>query len=267
MAGNWIKWTKGLTTKREVLALANAMETDRSIVVVMLMEFWEWADDNTDDGHIRGVTMSDIDAIVRFDGFAKHLIGVHWLKKTRSGMSIPNFDRHNGKSAKARVLDAERKRRSRTVSGFETDKLRTRVEKKRVEEKREKKSNEIQTNTSASTRGGSTTEQKKLISVLWSPQSGWQGLTDADHERWAHTYPACDVERQLRSMDDWLRSNPTKAHKSNWLRFITNWLKREQDRGGDAISIQQRPGYYDDHHRKSRVSTPRGKYDDVACKL
>lgn len=37
-------------------------------------------------------------------------------------------------------------------------------------------------------------------------------------------------------MSEWLKANPTKAKKSNWLRFITNWLARQQDRGGDTPS-------------------------------
>ena len=34
-------------------------------------------------------------------------------------------------------------------------------------------------------------------------------------------------------MHEWLIANPTKATKSNWQRFATNWLKSEQDKGGD----------------------------------
>lgn len=74
--------------------------------------------------------------------------------------------------------------------------------------------------------------------VAWTPANGWEGITDEMRERWAEAYPACNIQRQLNSMAEWLHSNPTKAHKSNWLRFITNWLSKQQDRGGD-----QRPAF------------------------
>jgi hypothetical protein len=68
----------------------------------------------------------------------------------------------------------------------------------------------------------------------WSKEAGWQSVSEEHKARWLIAYPACDFGRQLAQMDLWLRANPTEARKSNWLRFITNWLKREQDRGGDS---------------------------------
>lgn len=44
-------------------------------------------------------------------------------------------------------------------------------------------------------------------------------------------------------MHSWLMANPKKAHKSNWERFITNWLARAQDRGGDATATPQSNGF------------------------
>ena len=70
--------------------------------------------------------------------------------------------------------------------------------------------------------------------VGWSKQVGWFGITDELRKQWADAYPACDIGRQLLAMQEWLRANPTKATKSNWLKFITNWLARQQDKGGDA---------------------------------
>jgi len=60
----------------------------------------------------------------------------------------------------------------------------------------------------------------------------WEGITEDDKRGWAEAYPACDVGVELTRMREWLIANPTKAVKSNWRRFITNWLSRSQDRGG-----------------------------------
>ena len=42
MAGDWIAWTKGLTLKREVVAIANRLGLDRRVVACLCMEAWEW---------------------------------------------------------------------------------------------------------------------------------------------------------------------------------------------------------------------------------
>ena len=57
------------------------------------------------------------------------------------------------------------------------------------------------------------------------------GILPEDIDRWKNTFLAVDVEQELRKMELWAASNPAKR-KSNWFRFITNWLSREQERGG-----------------------------------
>lgn len=132
MASDWIKWTKGLSRKREVRAIAHKLNLDRRIVATACMEFWEWADSETCDGHIQGVKMADIDDEVSIPGFADALESVGWLRCTSGGITIPNFDRHNGKSAKRRSLDSSRKS-IRNNSASKAEKKRTREEKRREE--------------------------------------------------------------------------------------------------------------------------------------
>lgn len=50
---------------------------------------------------------------------------------------------------------------------------------------------------------------------------------------WRETYPAVDVEQELRCMVAWLDSNPTKRKTRRGIeRFINSWLARTQDSGG-----------------------------------
>lgn len=50
---------------------------------------------------------------------------------------------------------------------------------------------------------------------------------------WSETYPAVDVEQELRRMIAWLDSNPTKRKTRRGIeRFINGWLSRTQDSGG-----------------------------------
>ena len=48
-------------------------------------------------------------------------------------------------------------------------------------------------------------------------------------EKWKQAYPAVDVLSELRRMETWATANPVHR-KSNWQRFIVNWLTRSQDR-------------------------------------
>ena len=59
----------------------------------------------------------------------------------------------------------------------------------------------------------------------------WENVLPSDIERWKKTYPKCDINQELLFMADWLLSNPEKR-KSNYKKFISNWLRRSQDRGG-----------------------------------
>lgn len=57
---------------------------------------------------------------------------------------------------------------------------------------------------------------------------------------WKDTYPAVDVEQELKKMIAWCDSNPTKRKTKRGVeRFINSWLSREQDRGGNRNARQQ----------------------------
>lgn len=103
----------------------------------------------------------------------------------------------------------------------------------------------------------SAVEQTKA-SIAWAREAGWSGITDEDRKRWIEAYPACNIDRQLASMAAWLDANPAKAKKTNWPRFIVNWLTKEQQRGGDAKS--NRPH----STNPGRIDAPPGKYERFA---
>lgn len=108
MAGDWIKWIKGLTRKPEVLAISEALSMDRRAVASRCMEVWEWWDENSPYGSARGVTLAFLDELVGAPGFASAMADEHWLVESRDGMMLPNFDRHNGEPAKTRALGQKR---------------------------------------------------------------------------------------------------------------------------------------------------------------
>lgn len=79
-------------------------------------------------------------------------------------------------------------------------------------------------------------EASPLAPINWSKTNGFQNITLKDRADWSVAYPACNLDRQFAAMNEWLISNPKKAVKSNWRQFVTNWLSRSQDRGGDMQS-------------------------------
>jgi hypothetical protein len=117
MAGDWIVWTKGLTLKREIMAIADRLGLDRRIVACHCMEAWEWADSNTTDGHADGMTKVTLDAVTGVTGFGQAMIDVGWLLEDDRGIIFPCWQRWNTASAKKRQQNAERKRRQREREG------------------------------------------------------------------------------------------------------------------------------------------------------
>lgn len=141
MAGDWIPACKGLTRKREVLVIAAATGRSRHEVAGILLEFWEWADGETADGAISGVTVDHLIQIVGADKpFWLAVVESGWLSATDGGIVLPHFDRWLGNSAKNRLDNTRRQQLSRkkrdTPARDAGDKSATREEKRR-EEKRE----------------------------------------------------------------------------------------------------------------------------------
>lgn len=77
--------------------------------------------------------------------------------------------------------------------------------------------------------------------LKWNLETGWEGISEADRAEWSAAFPACNIDTQLAAANVWLKANPAKAKKSQWRRFISNWLSRSQERGGDAPRGQISP--------------------------
>ena len=86
------------------------------------------------------------------------------------------------------------------------------------------------------------TSSKPADPLRWSADTGWEGITAADHAEWSQAYPAADIPVELAKANQWLKANPKKARKSNWRRWLTTvWLSKCQDRGGTHREPGRRP--------------------------
>lgn len=118
MAVSWIKIEVVLPDKQEVIAMARMLKfKDTDMVVGKLIRLWAWADLQTVDGECVMCTDKFIDRTVFCNGFAKALRSVGWLTGEDGALGFPNFERHNGETAKARAESARRMAKSREAAG------------------------------------------------------------------------------------------------------------------------------------------------------
>lgn len=121
--------------RREVLVLARKLNISRREAACACMEVWEWADNETIDGHIRGASGDDIDLMLGIPGFAVALESpeVGWVKLSSAGITFPRWERNNSESAKLRALESSKKARQRAknVSRFCPDDVPESVPKKK----------------------------------------------------------------------------------------------------------------------------------------
>lgn len=74
--------------------------------------------------------------------------------------------------------------------------------------------------------------------VAFDAVTGSWSIPDLLGEQWRDAYPALNIDVELSKASAWLLSNP-KNQKSNYAKFLTNWLSRAQDRAppaGKAVS-------------------------------
>jgi len=86
-------------------------------------------------------------------------------------------------------------------------------------------------------------EKARLNLTTWE----WENISDADMRIWAEAYPAVDINLALKQMAAWCKDHQSdgKGRKSNWAAFITRWLKKEQDKGGNRGRTNTKPSNVD----------------------
>jgi hypothetical protein len=120
MGVEWIKWTKGLPAKPEVIRMAGILSIPVEFVTCKLMKFWEWCDDcipcsdisKSGSGFVTlsprdGDNLLFVDALVGTPNFANAMVAVGWLRCRDGRLELPNFGRHNGKTAKTRARNTK----------------------------------------------------------------------------------------------------------------------------------------------------------------
>ncbi|MGV0128869.1 hypothetical protein [Burkholderia gladioli] len=227
MAGDWIKMRSDLFTHPKVVRISSALQADRLKTVGGLMSVWCLFDAHSEDGRLEGYTFETVDELIGWRGFSRAMNSVGWLDEDSEGLVLPDFDTHNGQSAKRRAQDTDRKRAGR-LSASEADKNGTREEKRREEKKEESKTKD--------TRAPRFDAQAHLESFGVDPKVAEDWLKLRRKKRLEPTETAFDgvraeAEKAQMTLDAALRVCCTRG----WGGFDASWLTRDSPR------TQQKP--------------------------
>ena len=101
--------------------------------------------------------------------------------------------------------------------------------------------NPIQSNPNPNPIDSTEPQSPSVLTLLLNDGSEY-GVTQKDIDEWQDTFPNVDVLQQLKAMKLWLKDSPKKRKTRNGIRrFVTNWLDREQNRGGTRQTVAQQP--------------------------
>ncbi len=219
MAGEWLKLEACTPEKSEVLAITARMGwDDADLTVGKLFRIWRWFDQQTTDGNACGVTTALLDRIVGVSGFCEAVHSVGWLCINETGISLPNFERHNGNTAKSRALTAKRvaNHKANTKGNAQGNADTVSGALPREEKRRE-----------------DTSSLRSEVEPA-SPQRGSRLPTDwqlpDDWAAWAkQTRPELNPnETAQRFADYWHGVAGAKGRKADWLATWRNWVRNEK---------------------------------------
>lgn len=106
---SWIKVRTNLSDDPSVWEIADALNMDAFAVIGRLHSMWAWFDSQaTSDDPWVYVTSAAMDRRLACAGWCAAVAAAGWLLIDGNRLGIPNFDRHNGQSAKERALTQAR---------------------------------------------------------------------------------------------------------------------------------------------------------------
>jgi hypothetical protein len=228
MAGDWIKFETATLDKPEVWAIATELNIDPDAVVGKLLRVWAWFDTHSEDGNAPIVTSALLDRNCCVTGFVEAMVNCGWMVKKDGMLSLPNFERHNGQTAKSRILTAKRVAKHKSNASSVTSALPERYqsvtpsvtsalpkEEKIIEEKKEKKEG-----------GGGE------VVMVFPVKGGLEwGLTKDVANELKARFPKKDRKTEYEKAIDWLESdNKNLKTPQGMKRFLANWLERSEDK-------------------------------------
>jgi hypothetical protein len=118
---SWIKMRIDLVTHPKVVRIASAIcpqsvrdVSNKFLAIGGLLAVWGVFDTHSVDGVMVGYTPEALDGVIGLDGISRAMMSVGWLLfDGDETLTLPEFDTHNGQSAKRRAEDQKRKKDGR----------------------------------------------------------------------------------------------------------------------------------------------------------
>jgi hypothetical protein len=114
----WIKIETHTPDKAEIRQIARLCRCSKAEAFLAFFHVYVWLDEQTENGHVDFFTPADADEIGALPGLGDALEAVRWVTFSAAGAVVAHWERHNGQSAKKRIVEAERSRRYRERHGL-----------------------------------------------------------------------------------------------------------------------------------------------------
>jgi len=220
MAGDWLKFETATLDKPEVWAIAQDLSIDPDAVIGKLLRVWSWFDQQSTIGNAPSVTKALLDRCAGVTGFCDSVIKAGWMVDDGRFLSLPNFDRHNGNTAKSRALTSKRvkKHRSSDDSECNAPSVTKALPEKRREENITTKDIVIATAQTSKPTGMRLPNDWKLPQELgnWALD---QGLTKQQV-----------ILEGEKFRDHWIAQAGSKGRKADWPATWRNWIRNSKSR-------------------------------------
>ena len=215
----WLKMDHATPEKPEVLAITGRMGwADTDMTVGKLFKLWRWFDQHTTDGNARGVTSALLDSAIGVTGLCAAVASVGWLTEHEGGISLTDFAKHNGQTAKDRANTAIRVAKHKGTRSSNAQGNGASVS-EALPREREREREEVKQDPPAARVPRATKKCPESFSLN-------AGLIEFA----ATEAPGVSVEREF----DKFRDHTFKVAHSDWAGAFRNWMRNAADRSKPA---------------------------------
>lgn len=222
MAGDWLKFDKTTPDKPEVFIMAGILGIDPDAVVGKLLRVWSWFDSHTDNGNAPVTVAALLDRLAGVTGFIDATVEAGWVKSDGVTLTVPNFGRHNGQTAKTRALGKNRSAIQRAESNAKSNDDSVTPPLQKRYQRREEKSN-----TPLPPEGGLS----PFLESVWKAgpiatrhRSSKKQLASA----WARTANKPPEAEVLRVLELWVKSHDWTKQSGEFAPGIHRWVQCRQ---------------------------------------
>jgi hypothetical protein len=206
------------------------------LIVGKLHRMWCIASEYDEDGRLHIDTPEMYDKIMELPGLAGALLKIDWLaEKPDVGLYCPRIERWQSSTAHKRAKEREKKRNQRlrkpNVPHLSPDvpgDTRGQTGDKSGHHRDSVPNTDTDTDTESISKPPLPPKGAKQR-IEWN-DGVWSGISDTNRTEWTSAYPSVNIDGELAKATAWLRSNPDRAGKRNWSRFLNGWFARAHER-------------------------------------